>query len=72
MTPADARMVERAIAEVIKRFRANEIEPLRRQIEALSRDLALDRRLADIEARLGTGAEPELPKGNVARLRGAR
>ena len=56
MTADEARALEETLGELIRRFRAEEITPLTRRIEALEHALATERRLAALEARL---IEPE-------------
>jgi hypothetical protein len=75
MTAAEAHELEEAIAAVIvaerQRFAA-ELEPLRRRLDAVEKDLATERRLADVEARVA-GAGGTVAANNVARLaRGGR
>jgi hypothetical protein len=47
--------LERFLARLIAQFRREEIAPLRARLDALECDLATERRLADIEARVGGG-----------------
>jgi hypothetical protein len=62
MNSQDAAMIEAAIAEVLRRFRANELEPLRKRLATVERDLLT------VEVRM-FGTEPA---GNVTRLRSVR
>jgi hypothetical protein len=45
--------LERGLAELIKRFRQAEIEPLRRRVDQIERELQIEKRLAALEARAG-------------------
>jgi hypothetical protein len=54
-----ARQIEAAIAEVIRRFRAAEVEPLRRRLEALEQRSAYESRLGAVERRLADAGNVE-------------
>lgn len=68
-----AEQLERLLGELLGRFRAKEIDPIRKRLDIVERDLALDRRLADFEQRLADidSAKPPTSSARLLPYRGA-